>query len=141
MAGSKRNMLYETDIPGTTEGTFKFLVLNLDEGNSKTIGMLEATPGNIAGKEFAVQGSDFLHIRPRYILLEGETTAGKTVRRKWVAGDPANTLVVNGGTTVQGVFTGPNTVEDVTFAVTGVVGEKRTLVASTDTGLDDGTAT
>jgi hypothetical protein len=141
MAGSKRNMLYETDIPASTEGEYKWLVLNLDEGNSKTLGMQEATPGNLSGKEFAVQGSDFLYIRPRYVLLEGETSGGKTVRRKWVAGDPANTLVVNGGTTVQGVFVGPNTVEDVTFAVTGIVGEKRTLVASVDTGLDDGTST
>lgn len=140
MAGSRRPMLYETDIPDGADG-FKFLILNIDESNAKTLGALEATPGNQADKEFAVQGQDFLTIRPRYILLQGETSDGKTVRRRWPACDPNNTLVVNGGTTVQGVFTGPNTVEDVTFSVTGVVGEKRTLVAAQDTGLDDGSGT
>lgn len=140
MAGSKRAMLYRTDIPDSGDG-WKYMILNLDEGNSKTIGMEEASPANEADKEFVIQGKDFLSLTPRKLLLQGTTSSGKTVRRSWVAGDPENTLVVNGGTTVQGVFVGANTVEDVTFTVTGVVGEKRTLRQTVDTGLDDGTAT
>jgi hypothetical protein len=132
-------MLYRTDIPDSGDG-WKYMILNLDEGNSKTIGMEEATPATESGKEFVVQGKDFLTLTPRKLLLQGKTSDGKTVRRSWVAGDPENTLVVNGGTTVQGVFVAANTVENVTFAVTGVVGEKRTLRQTTDTGLDDGTA-
>jgi hypothetical protein len=134
-------MLYETDIPASGDDEFKHLILNLDESNSKDVGMVEATTANQAGLEFAVQGQDYLNIRPRYILIQGVTTDGKTVRRRITAGDPSNPLVVNGGTLTQAVFTGPQTVESVVFSVTGVVGEKRTLVPADDTGLDDGTAT
>lgn len=133
-------MLYQTDIPDSGDG-FKYMILNLDEGNSKTTGMEEATPANEAGKEFVIQGQDFITLVPRKLLLQGTTSAGKTVRRSWVAGNPEHPLVVSGGTTVQGVFVGPNTVEDVTFTITGVVGEKRTLRRTVDTGLNDGTAT
>lgn len=139
MAGSKRAMLYRTDIPTGTEGEYKWRVLNIDESNAKLTGGLEATPGNEAGKEFCTD-QDFSRMEERKLLLEGETAGGKTVRRSIIACDPGNALVASGGTTVVGVMVG-NESEAVTMYVSGVVGEKRTFRKTTDTGLDDTTAT
>jgi len=139
MAGSKRAMLYRTDIPASTEGEHKWRILNVDESNAKLTGGLEATPGNEAGKEFCTD-QDFARMEERQLLLEGQTAAGKTVRRSLIACDPDNTLVANGGTTVVGVMVG-NESEAVTMFVSGVVGEKRTFRKTVDSGLDDTTAT
>jgi len=141
MAGSRRLMLYVTDIISSDNTSYKRLILSVDESNAKLTGGVEATPANIAAVELAGIKQDFLNIQYRQLLLEGKTTDGKTVRRSIIACDPENTLVANGGTTVMKVFVGPNTVEDVTMFVSGVVGEKRTFIRTIDTGLDDGTAT
>jgi hypothetical protein len=140
MAGSKRNMVYRTDIPDSGS-SYKVIVLSLDESNAKLFGGEEATPGNLSGKEFAAPGQDYLRLVPRYALLEGKTTAGRIVRRRIIVPDPENTLFVSGGTTVLAVFVAANTIESVTFDITGVVGEARTLVRGFDSGLDDGTTT
>lgn len=141
MAGSLLPMLYRTDIPDDAGTGFKYLILKLDESNSKALGGEAATDANIAGKEFATQGTDYLKIEPRYVLLEGKTTGGVTVRRKWVAPDPTDDLYAEGGT-VQGIVNvTATTIELVTFSVSGMVGEKRTVRRPLlDSGLDDGTA-
>ena len=137
MAGSLRAMLYTTDI--VDGGETKSIVLKLDESNAKLGGGVEATPANIAAATLAV-ATDYQRLEPRYMNLEGVTAGGKTVRRKVIVCDPANVLFNAGGTTVMGVMVG-NVSEAVTMNVTGTVGEKRTFFKTTDTGLDDGTAT
>lgn len=139
MAGSKRQMLYITDIPNAAGDDKKRLILNVDESNAKLTGGVEYTPGNLGALELA-DATDYVRIEPRRLLLEGVTAGGKTVRRSIIACDPDNALVANGGTTVLGVMVG-NESEAVTFFVSGVVGEKRTIPKTTDTGLDDGTST
>ena len=140
MAGSLRSFLYETDIEATTEGEYKWIVLNLDEGNSETLGMELYNDANASGKEFASEGPDYLRLEPRYLLLEGKNAAGTTIRRRWVCGNKSAALFNQGGTVVLSVFNGTSTVEAVTFRVTGTVGEKRTLALKSDTGLLDGDA-
>jgi hypothetical protein len=137
MAGSMRAMLYTTDI---TDGTDrKSIVLKLDESNAKLGGGVEATPANIAATTQA-SALDYQRLEPRYMLLEGVTAGGKPVRRKITVCDPDNALFNQGGTTVVGVMVN-NVSEAVTMTVTGTVGEKRTFFKTTDTGLDDGSAT
>ena len=138
MAGSLRAMIYTTDISDGAGGV-KSIVLKLDESNAKLGGGIEATPGNLGDVTLA-DAQDYQRLVPRYMLLEGTTTGGRSVRRKITVCDPANTLFNTGGTTVLGVMVG-NTSEAVTFTVTGTVGEARTFYVTTDTGLDDGTAT
>jgi hypothetical protein len=130
-------MLYTTDIVDGAE--VKSIVLKLDESNAKLGGGVEATPANIAAATMAV-ATDFQRLVPRYMLLEGVTAGGKTVRRKVTVCNPANVLFNDGGTTVVGVMVG-NVSEAVTMTVTGTIGEQRTFFKSVDTGLDDGTAT
>lgn len=137
MAGSLRAMLYTTDI--NPDGTDRSIVLRLDESNAKLGGGVEATPANIAAATLAV-ATDFQRLVPRYMLLEGLTSGGKTVRRRITTCDPDNVLFNNGGTTVMGVMVG-NSSEAVTMTITGTVGEQRTFFKTVDTGLDDGTAT
>lgn len=138
MAGSLRAMLYTTDIVDPTDGV-KSIVLKLDESNAKLGGGVEATPGNIASATLA-DALDYQRLEPRYMLLEGETSGGRPVRRKVIVCDPENVLFNQGGTTVMGVMVG-NSSEAVTMTVTGTVGEKRTFFKTVDTGLDDGTST
>ncbi len=141
MAGSKRPSIYITDIADSAGTGKKVIVINGDESNARTTGGVAATTANTAGKEFASQGKDYLAITPRYILVQGINGAGEIVRRKLIAYDPDNTLFKTGGTVSLGVMTDGVTAESVTFSVTGVVGEKRTLVpALIDTGLTDGSA-
>lgn len=137
MAGSLRAMLYTTDIVDGAEN--KSIVLKLDESNAKLGGGVEATPANIAAVTLAV-ATDYQRLVARYMLLEGVTAGGKTVRRKVTVCDPANVLFNAGGTTVMGVMVG-NVSEAVTMTVTGTIGEQRTFFKTVDTGLDDGTAT
>lgn len=137
MAGSLRAMLYTTDIIEGAEN--KSIVLKLDESNAKLGGGVEATPANIAAATLAV-ATDYQRLVPRYMLLEGVTTGGKTVRRKVITCAPDNVLFNEGGTTVMGVMVG-NSSEAVTMTITGTVGEQRTFFKTVDTGLDDGTAT
>lgn len=137
MAGSLRAMLYTTDI--VSGGDRKSIVLKLDESNAKLGGGVEATPSNIAATTQAVS-TDYQRLEPRYMNLEGVTAGGKPVRRKVIVCDPANVLFNSGGTTVMGVMVN-NSSEAVTMLVTGTVGEKRTFFKTTDTGLDDGSAT
>lgn len=136
MAGSMRAMLYTSDI--ISGGENLSIVLKLDESNAKLGGGVEATPANIAAATLA-SALDFQRLVPRYMLLEGVTAGGKSVRRKVTVCDPANVLFNDGGTTVMGVMVG-NTSEAVTMTVTGTVGESRTFFKTVDTGLDDGTA-
>lgn len=138
MAGSLRAMLYQTDISDGAGG-FKSIVLKLDESNAKLGGAVEATPANIAAVTLA-DASEYQRLEPRYMLLEGVTSGNRPVRRKIVVADPANVLFAQGGTTILGVMVG-NSSEAVTFTVSGTVGESRTFFRTTDTGLDDGTAT
>lgn len=137
MAGSLRAMLYTTDIVDGADN--KSIVLKLDESNAKLGGGVEATPANIAAVVSAV-ATDFQRLEPRYMNLEGVTLGGKTVRRKVIVCSPDNVLFNAGGTTVLGVMIN-NVSEAVTFTVTGTVGEKRTFFKTSDTGLDDGSAT
>jgi hypothetical protein len=130
-------MLYTSDISDGTDR--KSIILKLDESNAKLGGGLEATPGNIGSATMALQ-NDYQRLVPRYMLLEGVTAAGKPVRRKITVCDPENVLFNNGGTTVLGVMVN-NVSEAVTMTITGTVGEQRTFFKSTDSGLDDGTAT
>ena len=137
MAGSLRAMIYTTDIEDG--GERKSIVLKLDESNAKLGGGVEATPANIAAVTLA-DALDYQRLEPRYMNLEGVTAGGKTVRRKVIVCDPANVLFNAGGTTVMGVMVN-NVSEAVTMTITGTVGEKRTFFKTTDTGLDDGSAT
>lgn len=137
MAGSKRNMLYETDIPDGASG-FLFDIINTDESNAKLTGGVEATPGNMGGKLFVSPTNGRIRKR-RALLLEGKTADGKPVRRRVTVFDPSNALFVNGGTTVMGVMVG-NASEAVTMFVSGTTGEARTFFKTTDSALDDGTA-
>jgi hypothetical protein len=139
MAGSKRQMLYITDIPNAAGDDKKRLILNVDESNAKLTGGLEYTPGNLGTLELA-SNKDFVRMDYRRLHLEGKTSGGKTVRRSIIACDPDNALVANGGTTVMGVMVG-NESEAVTMFVSGVTGESRTIPKTTDTGLDDTTST
>lgn len=139
MAGSKRPSIYITDIPNAAGDGNKIIVINGDESNAEATGGVAATPSNLASREFASEGGDYIRLEPRYILLQGQTSGGRIVRRKIVAYDPENTLFVDGGTLSLGVMTGADTVEAVTFSVSGMVGEKRTVVPGLlDTGLNDG---
>lgn len=142
MAGSKRELIYITDIPTEAGDELKVMIIDQDESNGKLTGGVEATPGNLSGAELAQEGQDYKYrgLRPRRLLLQGLTSGGRTVRRSIIANDPGNVLVRSGGTTVMGVMVG-NESEAVTMTVTGVVGERRTFPRSVDTGLDDGTAT
>lgn len=136
MAGSLRAMLYTTDI---TDGVDRrSIVLKLDESNAKLGGGVEATPAAIGAAVLSI-ATDYQRLQPRYMLLEGVTAGGKTVRRKIVTCDPDNSLFNDGGTTVVGVMVG-NVSEAVTMTVTGTIGEQRTFFKTVDTGLDDGTA-
>lgn len=140
MAGSKLEMIYKTDIPNTAGDGTKILILDVDESNARLTGGVMATPGNIGDQEVAVRGKDFKRLRPRRLLLEGTTDGGRLVRRSIIACDYDNALVKGGGTTVMGVMVG-NESEPVTMVCSGVVGEKRTFLRSTDTGLDDDSQT
>jgi len=131
-------MLYRTDIPDGG-GEFKYLILNIDEGNAELTGGLAATPGNLGSVTIATN-RDYLNLTPRKLYLRGITADGKTVSRSIIACDPTNALVASGGSTVMAFFTATNTVENVTMFVSGVAGEKRTLVRTLDSGLDDGDA-
>lgn len=139
MAGSKRQMLYVSDIPDSAGTGKKRVILNIDESNAKLTGGVEYTPGNLGALELA-DNTDYIRLEPRKLHLEGTTAGGKKVRRSIIACDPANALVANGGTTVMGVMVG-NESEAVMMFVSGITGEKRTIPKTTDTGLDDGTAT
>lgn len=141
MAGSKRPSIYITDIPNGVGDGNKIIVINGDESNAEATGGVAATSANLASREFASEGGDYIRLEPRYVLLQGQTVDGKIVRRKLTAYDPNNALFVDGGTVSMGVMTGADTSEAVTFSVTGMVGEKRTVVpALLDTGLTDGDA-
>lgn len=143
MAGSRRPSIYLSDVLAEDD-TPKILIINGDESNAEATGGLPATDANIGTSEFVELGNDALRIEPRYILLEGQTTGGKPVRRRIIAYDPESSLYQDGGTLQMLVQTGATTSEVVTFNVSGMVGEKRTMVkkvAPTDTGLDDGDAT
>lgn len=138
MAGSKRNMVYQTDISDGAGG-FLYDIINIDESNAKLCGGVEATPGNLAGKTLVNPTNGRIRKR-RSLLLEGKTAGGAPVRRRIIVCDPAAALYVNGGTTVMGVMVG-NSSEAVTMFVSGTVGEARTFFKTTDSGLDDTTAT
>jgi len=138
MAGSKDRFVYLSDILDEND-TRKYLVLSLDESNAELMGGVHFTDAAVAGIEPAT-ARDYIRIEPRYVLVEGTTSGGKTVRRKLIAPDPENSYWVSGGSMQLSVSTGTTTNETVTFRVTGMVGEKRTVAPTTasDSGLDDG---
>lgn len=142
MGGSVQWFLYETDVPGTNAGEYKWLPLKMDESNALLFGGLKNTTANRAGKEF-LSASDGLIVEPRYVLAEGRTAGGRTVRRKLTVCDPNNSLWQSGGTISLAVMTGGQAanVENVVFNLTFSSGEKRrySIDANPDTGLDDTT--
>lgn len=138
MAGSKDRFVYLTDILDASDER-KYLVLELDESNSELVGATHYTAAAVTGLT-AAGAADYIRLEPRYILVQGATTGGKTVRRRIVCPNPENSLWVSGGTVSMSVQIGPATNETVVFRVTGMVGEKRSVAqaGAVDTGLDDG---
>lgn len=143
MGGSIQQFLYRTDVPSSVEDEYKYIVIKGDESNLLVMGGLRNTSANRAGKEFLTQGVDALRIEPRYINLEGRTAAGRPVKRRLIAPDPTVALWKTGGGVTLAVSTGglAAATEDVSFAVSSAIGEKRTFGrdANPDTGLDDTT--
>lgn len=142
MSGSKQKFLYETDVPLPDNSGNYYLVLNLDESNSRAVGGIIATQAAIDGSTLLPRDAAN-KVTPRYINLQGVTAAGRPVKRRIVCPNPSNDVWRRGGTLQLSVSTGALAAnnENVTFLITSAIGEKRTFftTATPDTGLDDTT--
>lgn len=139
MAGSLQKFIYVGDSIGGGVNTGRARVVTLDESNSRAVGAVPATAAAVL--LFGIPATvEKLQGNERYILLSGQTSAGKPVTRRIIVPTQDNTFFNNGGAIVLPVLVDAanGTVENISFQVTLAKGEERKFANFIDTGLDDG---
>lgn len=126
MPGSRRNFAY------TDDGGGKWVV-NLDESTYENLllGFDQDIAGNIYNDlARRLKVSSKTPIALRYMICKRVDGDGRTVVRKVYVGNNGGLAWGNAGTTI--------TLDDGSYFITSKVGEVRTFLPGTDTGLIDG---
>jgi hypothetical protein len=153
MAGSKKQMVYESDATklgvdgnGANLATRRKYIVMIDESNGEALGFADYDGQDDGDVEPTPKG-----LKMRYVIAKfpGDGTV-KACQRKLYVGSPENEKFTDGGTIDLLIATSGTTCVSKTFVITSAHGESRSFITNpqnggtggsgSDTGLEDGDA-